>query len=40
MDKVNRFMKNVFPSLGEDEFITVVRIGDNKTEEIRCKDIE
>ena len=40
MDKVNRFMKNVFPSLEEDEFITVVRINDSKTEEIRCKDIE
>ena len=40
MDKINRFMKNVFPVLGEDEHITIVRINDSKTEEIRCKDID
>ena len=40
MDKVNQFMKNVFPTLEEDEHITVVRINDNKTEEIRCKDVD
>ena len=33
-------MKNVFPTLEENEFITVVRISDNKTEEIRCKNID
>ena len=40
MEKLTRFMKNVFPTLEEDEFITVVRINDNKTEEIRCKNID
>ena len=40
MEKLTRFMKNVFPTLEEHEFITVVRIGDNKTEEIRCKNID
>ena len=40
MEKLTRFMKNVFPTLEEHEFITVVRINDNKTEEIRCKSID
>ena len=36
----NKFMKNVFPVLEKGEHITVVRINDNKTEEIRCKTID
>ena len=36
----NKFMKNVFPTLQENEFITIVRINDNKTEEVRCKSID
>ena len=40
MDKVNRLLRNVFPVLQEDEHITVVRINDNKTEEVRCKTID
>ena len=40
MEKLNKFMKNVFPTLEEGEFITVVRINDSKTEEIRCKNID
>ena len=39
MDRVKRLLKNVFPTLDE-EYITVVRICDNKTEEIRCADID
>ena len=39
MDRVKRLLKNVFPTLGDGECITVVRISDNKTEEIKCKDI-
>ena len=40
MDKTNRLLRNVFPSLEAGEHISIVRISDNKTEEIRCKDIE
>ena len=40
MEKLTRFMKNVFPTLEEGEHISIVRISDNKTEEIRCKDID
>ena len=36
----NKFMENVFPSLEAGEYITIVRINDSKTEEIRCKNIE
>ena len=40
MDKVNRLLRNVFPSLEAGEHISIVRINDNKTEEVRCKDID
>lgn len=40
MEKLTGFMKNVFPSLEAGEYITIVRINDNKTEEVRCKTIE
>ena len=40
MEKLNKFMKNVFPTLEPGEHISIVRINDNKTEEIRCKNID
>ena len=40
MDKVNRLLRNVFPTLEAGEYITIVRINDNKTEEVRCKTID
>lgn len=40
MDKVNRLLRNVFPTLEAGEYITIVRINDSKTEEIRCKTID
>lgn len=40
MDKVNRLLRNVFPTLEAGEYITIVRINDSKTEEVRCKTID
>lgn len=40
MEKLNQFMENVFPTLEAGEYITIVRINDSKTEEVRCKTID